>query len=29
MDEEAMIGLANIKRLVEQRWASQSASQRA
>ena len=29
MDEEAVIGLANIKRLVEQRCASQSADQRA
>ena len=28
MDEEAMIGLAKIKRLVEQRWASRSTAQR-
>jgi len=29
MDEEAMIGLGNIKRYVEQRWVSQSVGQRA
>ena len=29
MDEEAMIGLGNIKRFVEQRWASRSVGQRA
>ena len=29
MDEEAMIGLGNIKRNVEQRWVAQSPGQRA